>query len=922
MRRNITAFRLVHTFVLWIMCVLISGAAATGLREVKVGYYNIPGFNNLSASGDRSGYGYDFLQLVRRYSKLEFVYQGYDKSWAESMQMLEGGEVDLLAGALRSPDREKVFDYSYPIGTADINIYVRNNDLRYRPDEYKTYSGMRIGTVSSEILDDRIRNMAKRNRFDCTIVGFKDFDSMFRAMDAGRIDAMCAISTHLITGYRILDSFDNEDIYVIVKKGNAELLDIMNDAIMQMNQSMAMWTLQLFRTNYLVNTGCELEFSDKEMAFIRRHSTPETAVKIATDNNWKPYSWYEDGQYRGIIVEIVDELMRMAGLQYELVVGEISCEDVLINRPEVELYVDFASDKQYAEERHLVVSPSFMQPSIAVVSQKSYDKLITMGLSKNTPMLNLTATRKFDYDYVVYDSTDELINAVRQGEVDGAMLYDYVAQTFVNAEMEKKLQINFLPSMILPLHMVSRMEDDRELITIVSKCIDHLDRNKRNNIITKYLTTPEAEISVWDYMRKNPWLPLLILLVSVSGFALEKYKRMRIVQQKDAQARKLAEDANDAKTSFLFNMSHDIRTPMNAIIGFRDLLEKHQDDPARRADYLKKIEDASMVLLSIINNVLEMARIEKGTIELDETAWGVEQFSDIVYSIFADMMDKKGLEFTRQLNIEHRYIYCDPIKLREVFINILSNAYKYTPQGSVHMQVDELPSEREGWTCFRTTISDTGMGMSEEFLPHIFDEFARESNTTEAKIEGTGLGMPIVKRLVELMHGTIEVKSRKGEGTTFIVTIPHRIADRTDLVERTDTVVDPAMFDGKRILLAEDNDLNAEIAIEILGEKGFIIERAADGQICCDMLNAAPDNYYDLILMDIQMPNMNGYEATRVIRKMMDSKKAHIPILAMTANAFEEDKRNAIRAGMNGHLTKPIDMHELMKTLAGVIRKK
>ena len=382
----------------------------------------------------------------------------------------------------------------------------------------------------------------------------------------------------------------------------------------------------------------------------------------------------------------------------------------------------------------------------------------------------------------------------------------------------------------------------------------------------------------------------------------------------------IANAANAAKTSFLFNMSHDIRTPMNAIIGFRDLLEKHQEEPEKRADYLRKIEDASDVLLSIINNVLEMARIEKGTLEIDETAWSAEQFNDTLYSVFHEMMVQKNIEFTRQIDVYNHYVFCDPIKLREIFLNVLSNAYKYTrPGGKVHMHLNEIPSDREGYALYQTTISDTGIGISEEFMPHIFEEFSREHNTTDNKIEGTGLGMPIVKHFVELLGGSIEVKSEKNVGTTVIVTLPHRIAEKSDLVAHTGVELDPKMFFGKRILLAEDNELNAEIAIEILKEAGFVIELAEDGQICVDMLDKASPGYYDLILMDIQMPNMNGYDATRTIRAHKDSDKANIPILAMTANAFEEDKREADRCGMNGHLAKPINGRELMKELASLL---
>lgn len=383
------------------------------------------------------------------------------------------------------------------------------------------------------------------------------------------------------------------------------------------------------------------------------------------------------------------------------------------------------------------------------------------------------------------------------------------------------------------------------------------------------------------------------------------------------EARVQAEEASKAKTSFLFNMSHDIRTPMNAIMGFTNMLAKYQDNPVRRAEFIRKISESSHVLLSIINNVLEMARIEKGAVQLEESIWDAKTFNDTLFTIFEDMMSQKGLHFSRSINVMHKNVFCDPTKLREIFLNIVSNAYKYTPEGGkIDMNTVEIPSDREGYAMFRTVITDNGIGMSKEYLPHLFEEFSREHNTTQGKVEGTGLGMPIVKRLVEIMDGTIEVESELGVGTKVTVTIPHRIADTCAIVSHKGVDVDPSLFHGKRILLVEDNELNAEIAIEMLKEMGFIVEHAYNGQECLDMLDSAPADYYNIILMDIQMPIMDGYEATRAIRALHDYEKANIPILAMTANAFAEDKIQAFRCGMNAHIAKPIDVAELMKALA------
>ena len=384
----------------------------------------------------------------------------------------------------------------------------------------------------------------------------------------------------------------------------------------------------------------------------------------------------------------------------------------------------------------------------------------------------------------------------------------------------------------------------------------------------------------------------------------------------------IANASSAAKTAFLFNMSHDIRTLMNAIIGFTELLEKHLDDQALARSYIRKIQTSNGFLLSLINNVLEMARIESGKTTLDETYWNAYVFNDSLYAMFDSQMKEKGIEFVRSAQVEHEEVICDETKLREIFLNILSNALKYTPAGGrVTMTLREVASDRTGYALYQTVIEDTGIGMSEEFLPHLFEEFTRERSSTESRVGGAGLGMPIVKKLVDLMQGTIEVESRIGKGTRFTVTMPHRIAQKREVrpLKEESAAYDAERFRGKRILLAEDNELNAEIAITILEEAGFEVEHAEDGVICVDMMEKAEPGYYDLILMDIQMPNMDGYRATQTIRSFADPKKAGITIVAMTANAFEEDKQNAYRAGMNLHISKPIIVDELMAALGAIL---
>ena len=402
-------------------------------------------------------------------------------------------------------------------------------------------------------------------------------------------------------------------------------------------------------------------------------------------------------------------------------------------------------------------------------------------------------------------------------------------------------------------------------------------------------------------------------------------EKKRELEQEEAlrQEKIKAEKANEAKSIFLFNMSHDIRTPMNAILGFSQLMKKELTNP-KLVHYQEMIEQSSQLLLSIINNVLDMARVESGKMELDENYEVVGNITQLVCGAFAAEASKKNIELNKIVNVEHKHIITDSTKMQEILSNLISNAIKYTPEGGkVLIDVQELPYDKESYTLIQTKVSDTGIGMSEEFLPSLFELFTRERNTTLSKIPGTGLGMAIVKNLVDLMNGSIEVESELGKGSTFTITIPHKIANKDytnrNIESSNEFDID---FKGKRILLAEDNELNAEITTTILSEMGFEVKTVEDGILCVNEMQHQPANTYDLILMDIQMPNMDGYKATDCIRHLSQPEKANIPIIAMSANAFEEDKKKAFDVTMNDYITKPIDFQKMEEVLKHVLSKK
>ena len=415
---------------------------------------------------------------------------------------------------------------------------------------------------------------------------------------------------------------------------------------------------------------------------------------------------------------------------------------------------------------------------------------------------------------------------------------------------------------------------------------------------------------------------IAVLATAICYLMLHRKQREKLYTEEIRKSAEKARKANEAKTRFLFNMSHDIRTPMNAIVGFSGLLEKSIHDEKKSLDYIKKIRVSSDILLTIINQVLEMARIESGKITLNPESVNIREMVEAMNTVFESSLTKKSLEYQCSLNVVHDQILCDKTKMEEIILNVVSNSIKYTnPHGKITVSIDELDSEDEKNANYKVVVEDNGIGMSQDYLPHIFEEFSREHTSTETRVAGTGLGLPIVKSLVDRMGGTIEVESEEGKGTRFIMkfSFPVSLENQVREKEKQNIPDITEKLEGKRILLAEDNELNAEIAETVLEETGIKVKHVEDGIQCIEELKKMPEKYYDVILMDVQMPNMDGYTATQRIRDLDDS-RAEIPIIAMTANAYDEDRRKAQEAGMDGFLAKPLDVDEMMRLLGKITK--
>ena len=608
---------------------------------------------------------------------------------------------------------------------------------------------------------------------------------------------------------------------------------------------------------------------------------------------------------------------------------------------EIDMIFYAGRNPYFAEQNgYALTNTAWTYSLMAVTDEEKFDenKVHTVAVPKEKYALKQHIAFSYpEWKLVDCDSLDNAADMVIQEKADcflmgasQALIYDN-SQNFKSVPLTKTMEACF-----------TVREGEGSLLSILNKTIKAMPSDMLTSALAIYDSTAD-KVTFSDFIKDN----LLVFLATVGFLALSiigiilvllrkarKAEAVAKLAAKDTKklndkleiALKKAEDASLAKTRFLNNMSHDIRTPMNAILGYAQLMEEElkEKDLPETSDHLEKLQQSGNLLLSIINNVLDMARIESGKMEIDENYGRIEDIRQTLFEIFGDEAKKKNIALHYTINVEHEHILTDTTKVKEIFVNILSNAIKYTPPGgSVMINVDELVCDESGYMMVRTRVSDTGIGMSQDYLTKIFDAFTRERNTTKSKITGSGLGMSIVKRYVDLLGGTIDVESEPGKGSTFTVTLKHRIADESYYVKKHDEGSGTAskILEGRNILLAEDNDLNAEIAEAILERAGLKTERVEDGIQCVNKITKMPVGTYDMILMDIQMPRMDGYKATQAIRHLPDKDKACIPIVAMTANAFEEDKRDAVAAGMNGHIAKPIQIDKLLSMLAEVLRQ-
>ena len=896
----------------------------TTLRTLRVGFYPYTGYMATAADGSRSGYAYELLQDIAQYENVTFAYSCLNGNTQQAMQQLAAGQIDLIPVLRRTAERDEQFAFSAePIGTVATMLTVKAGNRSIVAGDYDTFDGITVGmSRSGSGRNESFRAYAEEHGFRYTPVYYDTDEELSSALRNGEITAAVSNRLRETKNEWIIDTFDEQSIYMAMRKDDTVTRQLVNDAISKINRNDPSWRTTLFNKYYTgSHTSSKIYLTDAEENYVIACNAADTVFTVLVNPDRYPYSYMtQDGVPTGIMVDIFQKAAGRARLRYKfLKPADRSEYKAMLADGQADFVIDLTDDMSQAENYGYKLTDSYLSAEFSwVLLRRHNGTLNNVAVAYDFSPSSLEMPGLGDTAHVEYlDSFDDCLAAVRAGTVDAYYTYTYQAERTVFDDTRNELR-SMLSDEQRNFCIGVRQDYDVLLRTVLNKSIDSLTHAEISTITNAYINLGQQPFSLTRLAYQYPAIIVLTCLcVLVTAVCIALAIRAQRFRAETEKALRKAEEASVAKTEFLSNMSHDIRTPMNAIIGYADLASRHSDDPAKLKKYMENIQVCGQNLLMLLNNVLDLARIENDKTEMEYSVSDIEKDFRNCIAMFRNQADSKGQTLTVTTQLPYPYIYADIPHLTEVCTNLVSNAVKYTGAGgTIRCGVTQKPGEKEGWCDTVVTVADNGIGMSQEFQQRIFEPFERERTSTVSKVEGSGIGMGIVKKLVGLMGGTVEVESKIGVGSTFTVTIPCRIASEEEAqAKRAADPADRESLCGTRILLTEDNDLNAEIATELLQEEGCTVDRAKDGVECVDMLEKAANGTYQLILMDVQMPVMNGYDATKKIRRMDDPQKANIPIVAMTANAFSEDKQVALDAGMNDHIAKPIDMNILVSTL-------
>jgi len=931
MRKSVCA--LLSLLLLLSVVLPVKAAAETApVKVVRVGSFEDT-FNYVNEKGARKGYGYELLQTLSGYTGWQFEYVTCD--WSNCFEKLKNGEIDIMGGISYTEDRtEEMLFSDEPMGVEKYYLYADLSRADISASDYKTLNGKKVGVLMGTEPEVMLTEWEEKYDLKTQHVNISNNEDVKRKLANHEIDCFVSLEESFWAerGISTITRVGESGIYYAINKNRSDLKEELDDAMRALDEAVPFYTADLYKRYFSMDYTPIL--TGEEKAWLKEHG----AIKMGFLTSDSGVSTFDPatGEFTGVITDYIQFAADCLGnqeLEFQLVGYDSKKAELdALKSGEIDMIFHFVQSPNLAEEYHFACTNTTWTSNLMAVTNKQHfneNNVNRIAVPQNK--LSLKKYLAFYYpqwEIVDCDTQEDAAKLVKDGQADCFV-------TWISSENKYSKKYSFYSVPLLnPVRSCFAVNSgNRSLLSILNKTIKAMPVNMLAGALAMYKSSAR-KVTLSDFIKDNFFMALLVSSIAVAAILLTILKLLRKARKAEAAARKAASDtqelnaklqvavekaesANHAKSTFLFNMSHDIRTPMNAIIGYADLASRHLDDPAKLKNYMENIQVCGQNLLMLLNNVLDLARIENDKTEMEYSVSDIEKDFRNCVAMFRNQADSKGQTLTVTTQLQYPYIYADIPHLTEICTNLVSNAVKYTGAGgTIRCDVTQKPGEKEGWCDTVVTVADNGIGMSQEFQKHIFEPFERERTSTVSKVEGSGIGMGIVKKLVGLMGGTVEVESRIGVGSTFTVTIPCRIASEDETQAKRETnPSDQKCLCGTRILLTEDNDLNAEIATELLQEEGCTVDRAKDGVECVDMLEKAANGTYQLILMDIQMPVMNGYDAARKIRGLDDPQKANIPIIAMTANAFTEDRQVALDAGMNDHIAKPINMNVLVPTL-------
>lgn len=932
--------------VIWMILTVPCQAAETDNDEkqsqiIRVGSFEDT-FDYVDKNGVRRGYGYELMQALAGYTGWKFEYVKCD--WSNCFDKLENGEIDIMGDISYTDERaQKMLFPDESMGEEKYILYADLSDMDIGTSDFKFMDGKRVGVLIDTEPEIMLTEWENKNGIHTEHVNVYNNDDVEKKLANQEIDCFVSLEESIWSeqGIASVTTIGKSGIYFAINKERSDIKTELDYAMRQLEQDSPFFKADLYKKYFTLDYNQSLTGGEK--SWLEEHGD----IRIGFLNN-DPAIFYRDEateKLMGMLAEYTSYAKDCLGNRaLKFYMQEYDSYDEMtqaLQNCEIDVVFYAGRNPDFAEKNgYALTNTAWTYSLMAVTDEGKFDenRVYTVAVPKEKDALKQHIAFGYpQWKLVDYDSLEDAADMVMNEKADCFLIGTSQALKYDNNRDFKSVPLTKTMEACFAVR-----GGEGTLLSILNKTLKAMPSDMLTSALAIYDST-EDKVTFWDFVKDNMFAFFVAIgffslsIISIIFALLRKARKAEAVAKlaaNDTQklndkleiALKKAEDASLSKTRFLNNMSHDIRTPMNAILGYAQLMEDELKGKGlpETSEHLEKLQQSGTLLLSIINNVLDMARIESGRMELDENYCRIEDVWKSLFAVFDEKAMKKNIVLHYAMNVEHEHVLTDVTKVKEIFVNILSNAIKYTPAGgSVMVDIDELSCDESGYMIVRISVSDTGIGMSQDYQTKIFEAFTREQNTTKSKIAGTGLGMSIVKKYVELLGGIINVESELGKGSTFTVTLKHRIADESYYVKEyiEESGTGSEILEGRNILLAEDNDLNAEIAEAILERAGLKTERVENGIQCVKRIMEMPTGTYDMILMDIQMPQMDGYKATQAIRNLPDKDKACIPIIAMTANAFEEDKREAIAAGMNAHIAKPIQVDKLLSMLAEVIRQ-